>query len=89
MCDCESSAPFFAIHLPNSLSNPDPNISGSLVDLSKETTYQPDKTEAVHMTLTFFLKELIGKSVLIRSDNSTVAQYINKQGEQDRPSCAI
>ena len=38
----------------------------------KEITYQPDRTEAVHMTVTFFLKELIGKSVLIRSDNSTV-----------------
>ena len=38
----------------------------------KEITYQPDRTEAVHMPVTFFLKELIGKSVLIRSDNSTV-----------------
>ena len=38
----------------------------------KEITYQPDRTEAVQMTVTFFLKELIGKSVLIRSDNSTV-----------------
>ena len=38
----------------------------------KEITYQPERTEVVHMTVTFFLKELIGKSVLIRSDNSTV-----------------
>ena len=38
----------------------------------KEITYQPDRTEVVQMNVTFFLQELIGKSVLIRSDNSTV-----------------
>jgi hypothetical protein len=37
----------------------------------KEITYQHDRTEAVHMTVTFCLKELIGKAVLIRSENST------------------
>ena len=38
----------------------------------KEITHQPDRTEAVHMTVTFFSERMIGKSVLIRSDNSTV-----------------
>ena len=38
----------------------------------KEITYQPARTEAVHMTVKHVLKELIAKSVLIRSDNSTV-----------------
>jgi hypothetical protein len=35
----------------------------------KEITYQPDRTEAIHMTVTFFLKELNGEAVLIRSEN--------------------
>ena len=38
----------------------------------KEIAYQPARTEAVHMTVIFFLKELIGEAVLIRSENSTV-----------------
>jgi hypothetical protein len=42
----------------------------------KEITYQPDRTEAVHMTLTFFLKELIGKSVLIRSDSDSIVEKL-------------
>ena len=35
-----------------------PNISGNLVDLSKKITYQPDRTEAVHMTVTFFSERI-------------------------------
>ncbi|CAC5406579.1 unnamed protein product [Mytilus coruscus] len=41
--------------------------------------------EAVVLTIKHFLNYLIGKSVLIRSDNTTVVQYINKQGGTKSP----
>ncbi|XP_060587193.1 uncharacterized protein LOC132742746 [Ruditapes philippinarum] len=36
--------------------------------------------EAVFLTVNHFLSQIQGKSVLIKTDNTTVAQYINKQG---------
>ncbi|CAC5415903.1 unnamed protein product [Mytilus coruscus] len=41
--------------------------------------------ESVVLTIKHFLNYLIGKSVLIRSDNTTVVQYINKQGGTKSP----
>lgn len=36
--------------------------------------------EAVFLTVSHFLSQIQGKSVLIKTDNTTVVQYINKQG---------
>lgn len=42
--------------------------------------------EAVFLTLKHFLNQLKGQYVLIRSDNTTVVQYINKQGGTKSPT---
>ncbi|CAC5396319.1 unnamed protein product [Mytilus coruscus] len=41
--------------------------------------------EAVFLTVKHFLPKLIGKNVLIRSENATVVRYINKQGGTRSP----
>ena len=45
--------------------------------------------EAVFKTLKHFICQLKGKNVLIRSDNTTVVQYINKQGGTHSPQLCI
>ena len=41
--------------------------------------------EAVYLSVQHFLPQLRGQNVLIRSDNTTVVQYINKQGGTRSP----
>ena len=41
--------------------------------------------EAVFLVLKHFIRNLKGQTILIRSDNSTVVQYINKQGGTRSP----
>ena len=41
--------------------------------------------KAVHLTIQRFLPQLRGQNVLVRSDNTTVVQYINKQGGTKSP----
>ncbi|CAC5371868.1 unnamed protein product [Mytilus coruscus] len=58
----------------------------SVLESKKHINYL--ELEAVVLTIKHFLNYLIGKSVLIRSDNITVVQYINKQGGTKSPqSC--
>ena len=45
--------------------------------------------EAVFLTVKHFLPNLINKNVLIRSDNSTVVRYINKQGGTRSPQLCM
>ncbi|CAC5406985.1 unnamed protein product [Mytilus coruscus] len=40
--------------------------------------------DAVHRTVQHFLPQLQGQNVLIKSDNTTVVQYVNKQGSPDQ-----
>ncbi|CAC5402218.1 unnamed protein product [Mytilus coruscus] len=55
----------------------------SVLESKKHINYL--ELEAVVLTIKHFLNYLIGKSVLIRSDNTTVVQYINKQGGTKSP----
>jgi hypothetical protein len=41
--------------------------------------------EAVYLTMKHFLTQIKDQAVLVRSDNTTVVQYINKQGGTNSP----
>ncbi|CAC5423197.1 unnamed protein product [Mytilus coruscus] len=45
--------------------------------------------KAVCLTVKHFLPKLIGKNVLIRSDNATVVRYVNKHGGTRSPQICI
>ena len=55
-------------------------VQGTWTNQEKQLHINCLEMEAVIRTLTRFLGALKGQNVLIRSDNSTVVQYINKQG---------
>lgn len=45
--------------------------------------------KAVHLSLQKFLPHLRGQSVLVRSDNTTVVQYLNRQGGTKSPPLCL
>ena len=55
-------------------------IQGLWPDKMKTQHINNLELEAVFLTVKHFLPQLRNKSVLVRSDNTTVVQYINKQG---------
>ena len=60
-------------------------LSGELVSCSKETTYKYPGVGSSFLTLKHFQADLKGQNVLIRSDSTTVVQYLNKQGGTRSP----
>ncbi|VDI61342.1 Hypothetical predicted protein [Mytilus galloprovincialis] len=55
-------------------------VQGTWSDIQKTQHINCLELEAVLKTIQHFLPQLKGKNVLLRCDNSTVVQYINKQG---------
>ena len=55
-------------------------VQGTWSDIQKRQHINCLEMEAVMKTIQHFLKQLKDKNVLLRCDNSTVVQYINKQG---------
>ncbi|CAC5426838.1 unnamed protein product [Mytilus coruscus] len=55
-------------------------IQGTWSDIQKTQHINCLELEAVLKTIQHFLPQLKGKNVLLRCNNSTVVQYINKQG---------
>ncbi|VDH94104.1 Hypothetical predicted protein [Mytilus galloprovincialis] len=55
-------------------------VQGTWSEIQKTQHINCLELEAVLKTIQHFLPQLKGKNVLLRCDNSTVVQYINKQG---------
>ena len=55
-------------------------VQGTWSEIQKTQHINCLEMEAVVLTVQHFLPQLKGKNVLLRCDNSTVVQYINKQG---------
>ena len=60
-------------------------VQGSWSNAEKQLHINCLELEAVVLTVRKFLPQLVNQSVLIRSDSSTVIQYINRQGGTRSP----
>ena len=55
-------------------------VQGRWLSLQKLSHFNCLEMEAVYLTMKHFLPNLSNKNVLIQIDNTTVAQYLNRQG---------